>query len=223
MHLFDKAHDFMGGYGIVGGQVPLGVGVAWAQKQLRTGKVCVCFMGEGAASQGAFFEALCLAQLYRLPIVIIVENNYYAMGTAVDRQSAVVDMSRRGLGVGMAAEQFEAFDVRTVRDRVGAAVAHARSGEGPVLLEALTYRFRGHSMSDPAKYRKEGELDERKKSDPLALAEHALEELGVPASTLEEARASAEAEAEDAWRFAESSPAPDAARLYDYTYAPGAP
>jgi pyruvate dehydrogenase E1 component alpha subunit len=218
MHLFDASVNFMGGYGIVGGQVPLAVGVAWAQKQRKTGAVCVCFFGEGAANQGAFFEALCLAQLYALPIVFLCENNFYAMGTAVDRASALTDMSRRGLGVGMAREQFEGFDVEHVRDRVGAAVEHARSGNGPVILEAITYRFRGHSMSDPAKYRKEGELETRKLSDPLLITERRLREMGVVDAELDTLRDGIEKEAEEAWTFADTSPEPDPSKLYDYTY-----
>lgn len=219
MHLFDASVNFMGGYGIVGGQVPLAAGVAWAQKQRKTGAVCLGFFGEGAASQGAFFEALCLAQLYALPAVFICENNYYAMGTAVDRASAITDMSRRGEGVGMVHRSFEAYDVEEVRRWVGAAVEHARDGRGPVLLEAMTYRFRGHSMSDPAKYRRNGELEEKKLSDPLLIAERRLAELGVEPPVLDALRASIEAEAEDAYQFAESSPEPDPSKLYDYTYA----
>jgi len=180
----------------------------------------VCFLGDGAANQGAFFEALCLAQLWRLPVVFLVENNFYAMGTSVDRQSALIDMSLRGLGVGMVREQFEGFDVEHVRDRVGAAVEFARSGQGPVILEAITYRFRGHSMSDPAKYRKAGELEEKKKTDPLAITERRLAEVGVEPAALDAARQRVEAEAEDAYRFAEESPWPDPATLYDYVYAP---
>lgn len=218
MHLFDASVNFMGGYGIVGGQVPLAAGVAWAMKQRKTGGVCLCFFGEGAANQGAFFEALCLAQLYQLPAVFICENNFYAMGTAVDRASAITDMSRRGAGVGMVHEQFEAFDVEHVRDRVGAAVAWARAGKGPVLLEAITYRFRGHSMSDPAKYRKEGELEGKKLSDPLLLCERSLRAKGVTDSELDALHASVEAEAEEAWNFADSSPIPDPDRLFAYTY-----
>ena len=174
MHIYDKESKFMGGYGIVGAHVPLATGIAWAAKQRKEGRVCVCFFGDGAANQGAFFEALCLAQLYKLPVVFICENNFYAMGTPLHRQSAVTDMSLRALGVGMAREQFEGFDAEVVRDRVGAAAEFARSGQGPVLLEIITYRHRGHSMSDPAKYRPDGELDEKKKSDPLAITKERL-------------------------------------------------
>jgi pyruvate dehydrogenase E1 component alpha subunit len=220
MHLFDSSVHFMGGYGIVGGQVPLAVGVGWAMKQLGTGAVCLAFFGDGAANQGAFFEAMCLAQLYKLPVVFVCENNFYAMGTAVDRQSSLTDMSLRGLGVGMAREQFDGFDVEHVRDRIGAAIQHARSGSGPVIVEVVTYRYRGHSMSDPAKYRPAGELEEKKKSDPLLVTEKRLGDLGVPAAAIEALRAEADAVASDAYTFAEQSPIPDPAHLYDYTYAP---
>ncbi len=221
MHIFDKEQKFMGGYGIVGGHVPLANGVAWAIKQRKEGRVCVCFFGDGAANQGAFFEALCLAQLFKLPVVFICENNFYAMGTPLHRQSAVTDMSLRALGVGMVREQFEGFDVEVVRDRVAAAADFARSGQGPVLLEVVTYRHRGHSMSDPAKYRPDGELDEKKKSDPLAITKDRLtQDFGVTEEQLAEIAASVEEEAKDAWDFASSSPEPDPARLYEFTYAP---
>ncbi|MGB0641336.1 MAG: pyruvate dehydrogenase (acetyl-transferring) E1 component subunit alpha [Myxococcota bacterium] len=221
MHIYDKESKFMGGYGIVGAHVPLATGVAWAAKQRKEGRVCVCFFGDGAANQGAFFEALCLAQLYKLPVVFICENNFYAMGTPLHRQSAVTDMSLRALGVGMAREQFEGFDAEVVRDRVGAAAEFARSGQGPVLLEIITYRHRGHSMSDPAKYRPDGELDEKKKSDPLAITKERLtKDFNVSEEEIQAIHDSVEVEAQDAWDFAESSEIPDPASLYDFTYAP---
>ena len=221
MHLFDKENDFMGGYGIVGGHVPLATGVAWAAKQRKENRVCVCFFGDGAANQGAFFEALCLAQLFKLPVVFICENNFYAMGTPLHRQSAVTDMSLRALGVGMIREQFEGFDVEVVRDRVAAAADFARAGNGPVLLEIVTYRHRGHSMSDPAKYRPDGELDEKKKSDPIAITKARLiGDFGMSEADIEAIHESVEAEAQDAWEFAHDSPIPDESTLYDYTYAP---
>jgi len=221
MHIFDASVNFMGGYGIVGGQVPLAVGVAWAMKQKKTGGVAFAWFGDGAAHQGAFFEAMCLAQLWKLPMVFVCENNAYAMGTSIERQSALTDMSLRGLGVGMVREQFEGFDVEVVRERMGAAMAHARSGKGPVILEVVTYRHRGHSMSDPAKYRPAGELEEKKKSDPLVItARRLLEDFQVPQSVLDALHARIDAEAEDAAAFAESSPIPDPASLYDFTYAP---
>ncbi len=221
MHMFDRRHRFMGGYGIVGAHVPLANGVAWASVQRGEGRICVVFFGEGAASQGAFFEALCLAQLYKLPVVFICENNNYAMGTSVDRASAITDMSLRARGVGMVGERVMGFDVREVRRRVGAAAAFARAGRGPVLLELVTYRYKGHSMSDPAKYRSRDEVEAIKRSsDCLLLAEHHLrEDYGVSEADIQAVRAEVEAVAQDAYDFAERSPEPDPAALYDYIYA----
>jgi len=221
MHIFDKDARFLGGHGIVGAHVPLANGVGWAIRARGEDAVCVAFFGDGAAHQGAFFEALCLAQLFKLPVIFICENNGYAMGTALHRQSALTDMSRRAAGVGMAHESFEAFDVEAVRERVGCAVAYAKSGKGPVLLEALTYRYRGHSMSDPAKYRPEGELAEVKESDPLKITRKRLaDDFGITDAQFDAIKASVEEECQDAARFAEESPIPDPAGLYDYTYAP---
>ncbi len=223
MHMFDREARFMGGYGIVGGHVPLANGVGWAIKQRDEGRVCVCFFGDGAANQGAFFEALCLAQLYKLPVVFICENNFYAMGTAITRYSAVTDMSLRANGVGMAREQILGFDVEVVRERIAAAAAHARSGQGPVLVEVVTYRYRGHSMSDPAKYRTKEEVDEKKESDCLKLTEARLtKDFGVTAEALTALKVAIDAEAQDAYDFAEQSPRPDPATLYDFVYAPEA-
>ena len=221
MHIFDRETRFLGGYGIVGGHVPLANGVAWASRARGDGRIAVCFFGDGASNQGAYFEALALAQLHKLPVVFICENNFYAMGTPLHRQSALTNLSLRALGVGMAHEQVNGFDVEAVRDRVGAAAAWAREGHGPALLEVITYRFRGHSMSDPAKYRPAGELDEKKRSDPILITEQRLRERhGVSEERLAALRKEVEAIAQDAWRFAEESPDPDPATLYDYTYAP---
>jgi pyruvate dehydrogenase E1 component alpha subunit len=223
MHIFDKSKRFMGGYGIVGGHVPLANGVGWAIKHRGEDRVCVVYFGDGAAHQGAFFEALCLAELWKLPVIFICENNGYAMGTAIERQSALTDMSLRGRGVGMANEQFPGFDVEVVRERVAAARAYARA-HGPVILEVSTYRHRGHSMSDPAKYRPAGELERMKEvSDPLKITAARLRaDFGVSEATLEAIHQSVEAECEEAVAFAESSPMPDPASLYDYVYAPQA-
>ena len=220
MHLFDRENRFMGGWGIVGGHVPLANGVGWAIKRRNEDRVCVCFFGDGAAQQGAFFEALCLAQLFKLPVVFICENNYYAMGTSIDRQSYLTDMSLRANGVGMAREQFEGFDVELVRDRVAAAREYARE-HGPVLLEVVTYRYRGHSMSDPAKYRPKGELEKKKtESDGLAIAENRLiEHFGVSEERIAAVRSEVDGIAQDAWDFAEQSPAPSIEDLYDKVYA----
>lgn len=224
MHLFDRERRFLGGWGIVGGHVPLANGFAWTSRHKDEGRVAVCFFGDGACHQGAFFEGLALAELYKLPVVFICENNYYAMGTPLHRQSALLDMSLRANGVGMAREQVhDGHDVEVVRDRVGAAAEHARAGHGPVFLEIVTYRFRGHSMSDPAKYRPPGELEEKKKSDPLLVtADRLLGHHALPQARLDAVAAEVEAEVQDAWDYAEQSPDPDPAELYHYVYAPSA-
>ncbi len=221
MHMGSAEHNFFGGYGIVGGHVPLAVGAAFAAKYRGEDKVALVYFGDGAAQQGAFYEALELAQLWSLPVVFLCENNFYAMGTSLERQSYLTDMSRRGDGVGMRRWQFRGFDVVDVYRNMMAAVEHARSGQGPVIVEAVTYRYRGHSMSDPAKYRKEGELDEFKAKDCIDSAhERLMSEFGVSAEALEAIRKEINAEAKDAYDFAESSPAADASRLYDFTYVP---
>ena len=219
MHMGSAEHNFFGGFGIVGGHVPLATGAAFASKYRGDNTVSICFFGDGAAQQGAFFEAMALAQLWKLPCVFLCENNYYAMGTSLDRQSYLTDMSRRGDGVGMRRWQFPGFDVVDVYRNVKRAVDHARSGEGPVILEAVTYRYRGHSMSDPAKYRQEGELDTYKAKDALKSAVERLQgEFGVDQATLDAIKSEVETAAQDAYTFAENGTEPDASKLYDYTY-----
>jgi pyruvate dehydrogenase E1 component alpha subunit len=221
MHLSSKEHNFFGGYGIVGGHIPLAVGAAFASRYRGDDRVALCYFGDGAAQQGAFFEAMAMAQLWKLPVVFLCENNYYAMGTSLERQSYLIDMSKRGDGVGMKRWQFPGFDVVDVYTNVKKAVDHARSGEGPVILEAVTYRYRGHSMSDPAKYRKDGELDTFRAKDCLKNAETRLTALGAKAEELAKIVAEVDAEAQDAYDFADAAPIPDPAKLYDYTYAAG--
>lgn len=220
MHMASKAVEFWGGYGIVGAHVPLGAGAAFANKYTNDGRVSLTFLGDGAAQQGAFYEAICMAQLWKLPAVFCVENNYYAMGTSLERQSFLTDMSQRGAGVGMKHWQFAAFDVVDVYQNMKHAVDHARSGQGPVLVEAVTYRYRGHSMSDPAKYRKDGELEtHRREYDGLKLAERRLREFGVDDAALEAVKVRINEAAQAAYDFAEASPEPDPSKLYDFTYA----
>jgi pyruvate dehydrogenase E1 component alpha subunit len=219
MHMGNAKYDFFGGYGIVGGHVPLAAGAAFAAKYRKEPRVSLCYFGDGAAHQGAFFEALALSQLWKLPAVYLCENNGYAMGTSLERQSYLLDMSRRGDGVGMRRWQFFGHDVAEVYRNVKRAADWAREGNGPVILEAITYRYRGHSMSDPAKYRKEGELDAARQNDCIKTTADALLKAGVEQKALDEIKASVEAEAQDAVDFAEASPIPDPAKLYDYTYA----
>ncbi len=220
MHLSSRELNFMGGFGIVGAHIPLGAGAAFAQKYRGTDGVSLSFFGDGAAQQGAFFEAIALSQVWQLPAVFLCENNFYAMGTSLERQSYLTDMSKRGDGVGMNRWQFGGFDVAEVYTNVKRAVDHARSGKGPVLLEAVTYRYRGHSMSDPAKYRKAGELDSHKAKDCIDTAADRLRtEFGVSDQELASIKEEVEGICQDAYKFADDSPVPDPANLYDYVYS----
>jgi pyruvate dehydrogenase E1 component alpha subunit len=218
MHMFDKEHHMLGGYGIVGGHIPLAAGVAFACKYREDDRVTLCFFGEGAVSIGGFHEGLALAALWKLPIVFICENNEYAMGTPLSRSMSIEDVSLKALGYGMDRDRFFADDVLEVERRIGEAVKRAREQSSPTLVEVRTYRFRGHSMSDPAKYRTPAELEERKKRDPLHRARARLLEQGMPEAHVAELDKSVEAEVSDALKFAETSPEPGLDVLEDTTY-----
>ena len=216
MHMFSVEKSFYGGHGIVGAQVPLGTGLAFANKYKGNSHVCLTYFGDGAANQGQVYEAFNMAAVWRLPVVYVIENNKYGMGTRVDRVSAVTDLSQRGASFNIPGEQVDGMDVRAVKAAGEKAVAHAREGKGPYILEMLTYRYRGHSMSDPAKYRTKEEVEKmRHERDPI---EH------VRARLLESGRASEnELKAIDkeirgivneAADFATRNPEPDAAELY---------
>lgn len=167
MHMFDKENGFFGGHGIVGGQIPLGAGIAFAEKYKKTGKLSVCYMGDGAVRQGAFHEALNLAMTWKLPAIFVIENNGYAMGTSVERTSNVTDLYTLGEAYDMPSFPVDAMSVEAVHEAMEKAAERARKGEGPTLLEFRTYRYKGHSMSDPAKYRSKEELAEYKEKDPI--------------------------------------------------------
>jgi pyruvate dehydrogenase E1 component alpha subunit len=218
MHLFDAKNNMLGGYGIVGGHIPLAAGVAFASKYRKDERVTLCFFGEGAVSIGGFHEAMSLAALWKLPIVFICENNEYSMGTPLSRTMSVEDVSLKADGYGMAKDRFFVRDVLEVEQRIGDAVARARKESLPTLVEVRTYRFRGHSMSDPGKYRTPAELEERKKSDPLTRARMDLEAAGF-ADRVNQLDADVEREIEEAVRFAEESPEPTADLLEASTYA----
>ena len=221
MHMGSAAHNFFGGFGIVGGHIPLAVGAAFASKYRDEDRVALVYFGDGAAQQGAFYEALELAALYRLPCIFLCENNFYAMGTSLERQSYLTDMSRRGDGVGVRRWQFGGLCVQEVYQHIRTAAEHARAGHGPVLLEAVTYRYRGHSMSDPAKYRQDGELDSFKAQDCIASCRQQLvEDHGVNEEDLTAMDQEIKATCQKAYEAAEASPAPDPADLYNFTYAP---
>jgi pyruvate dehydrogenase E1 component alpha subunit len=218
MHMFDKATNMLGGYGIVGGHIPLAAGVAFASKYRADGRVTLNYFGEGAVSIGAFHEGVSLAALWKLPIVFICENNEYSMGTPLSRTMSVEDVSMKALGYGIDRDRFFADDVLTVEQRIGEAVQRARELSLPTLVEVRTYRFRGHSMSDPAKYRTSAELEERKKKDPLFRAREKLEKDGYAPAMLKSLEESVEKEVQDAVKFAEESPEPDASLLEPTTY-----
>lgn len=219
MHFFDAERRMMGGYGIVGGHVPLAAGCAFAAKYRGSGEVTLCFLGEGAVSIGDFHEALSLAALWKLPLVTVVENNGYSMGTPLSRTMSVPDSSQKAFAYGMARDRFEASDVSVVRERVAVAVERARRESLPTLIEVQTYRYRGHSMSDPGKYRTAEEVEAHKKNDCIANAETALRALGVTDDALAAVSQAVEAEVDDAVRFADESDEPGEALIEAYTYA----
>lgn len=208
MHFFDVENNFLGGWGIVGGHVALAAGAAFKSAYTGDGRVTVCFFGEGATNIGGFHEGMSLAGLWKLPAVFICENNQYAMGTPMSRTSPLSDLTLKAQGYGMAGDRFTGHDVQVVRDRVKQAVDRARRGEGPTFIEIETYRFRGHSMSDPAKYRSRAELEERKKKDPCEIAKKRLLEAGVTEDALDDLDAEVDAEVDAAVKFAdEAAPA----------------
>jgi pyruvate dehydrogenase E1 component alpha subunit len=209
MHIFDKKTNFLGGYGIVGGHVPIAAGAAFAAKYRGDGAVTLCFFGEGASTIGGFAEGLALAGLWKLPIVLICENNQYSMGTPLYRSLAVEDVSMRALAHGMARDRFDGDDVIKVKRRIGEAVERARATGEPSLVEVVTYRFRGHSMSDPGLYRTKDEVEEWKRRDPLNRSRARLTELGMSEDELTSLEDDVKAEIDDAVKFAEDSPPAD--------------
>jgi pyruvate dehydrogenase E1 component alpha subunit len=218
MHLFDRENNMLGGYGIVGGHIPLAAGVAFASKYRADGRVTLCFFGEGAVSIAGFHEGVSLAALWKLPIVFICENNEYSMGTPLSRSMSQEDVSMKALGYGMDRDRFFADDVLEVERRIGEAVSRAREHSLPTLVEIRTYRFRGHSMSDPAKYRTPDELEKHKKRDPLVKAREKLTEMGYGEARIARLEQDVEAETQAAVKFAEESPEPGPDVLEPTTY-----
>lgn len=219
MHMFSKEKKFFGGHGIVGGQIPLGAGLAFADKYNNTGLVTVCYMGDGAVRQGALHEAFNMAMLWELPVVFIVENNAYAMGTSVERTSNVHDLYKLGLAYDMPSYPVDGMSVEAVHEAMTMAVDHARSGKGPMFLEMNTYRYRGHSMSDPAKYRTKEEVEGYKAKDPIEMVKATLiENKFATEEEIEAINAKINDIVEDSVKFAEESPYPDASELYKDVY-----
>jgi pyruvate dehydrogenase E1 component alpha subunit len=221
MHMFDGPNRFLGGHGIVGGHCALASGVGFRSKYLKTEEVTICFFGEGATNIGGFHEALSLAGLWKLPVVFVCENNLYSMGTPVERTLPARDITDKAAGYGMARDRFEGQDALVVRDHIGAAVARARRGEGATLIEILTYRFRGHSMSDPGKYRTPDEVEERKqKGDPLRIGREKLLAAGASEADVAAIDAEVEAEVQDALEFADKSEPAKPESMFDFVMAP---
>lgn len=205
MHMFDVERGFLGGWAIVGGHLALAAGTAFKAKYAGEDRVTMCFFGEGSTNIGGFHEAMSLAGLWKLPVVFVCENNQYAMGTPLERTSPIKDLSIKAEGYGMVGDRLEGHDVETVQEHLGKAVDRARSGEGPTFVEIQTYRFRGHSMSDPAKYRTRTELEQRKQRDPVIVAREKLLELGVEESALDDIDLEVDEKIDAAVRFADES------------------
>jgi pyruvate dehydrogenase E1 component alpha subunit len=215
MHMFSVDHGFYGGHGIVGAQVPLGTGLAFKHKYTEDGGVCLTYMGDGAVNQGQVYEAFNMAKLWDLPIIYVVENNQYAMGTSIKRSSAEPELFRRGQAHRIPGLQVDGMDVLAVHGAAQVALEWTRSGKGPVLLELLTYRYRGHSMSDPARYRTREEVqDVREHNDPITHAERALEAMGVKQDELKAIDKEIKDIVVNAAKFAEDTPEPAPAELY---------
>jgi pyruvate dehydrogenase E1 component alpha subunit len=219
MHMFSAEHRFFGGHGIVGGQIPLGAGIAFADKYNGNDRVTLCYMGDGAVRQGALHEAFNMAMLWKLPVIFIIENNQYAMGTSVERTTNVTELHKIGLSYEMPSKPVNGMRVEDVHEATEWAVDHARSGKGPVLLEIKTYRYRGHSMSDPGKYRTKEEVEEYKKQDPIEQVLATLKKKKwITEAEIEATEDRIKAIVEESVRFAEESPYPDAEELYRDVY-----
>ena len=218
MHMFDRGVNFLGGHGIVGGHIPLATGVGFAIKYRGGDQVCVCFMGEAAVNGGAFHESLNMAGLWKLPVLYVIENNRYGMGTAIERASSIKDLYKRGESYGMADATVDGQDVLAVRDAMASAVARARSEQMPALLEVRTYRYVGHSMSDAASgtYRTKAELEEYEKRDPIALLRQRMTAAGeLTDAAFDALDTKIKAVVQDAWDFADNSPEPPLEALYE--------
>lgn len=220
MHMFDKEHNFFGGHGIVGGQIPLGAGIAFAEKYNGTKNLCICYMGDGAVRQGAFHEALNLAMHWKLPVIFVIENNGYAMGTSVKRTSNVHELYTLADSYDMPSQPVDGMSCEEVHKAVAVAAERARKGEGPTLLEFRTYRYKGHSMSDPAKYRSKDEVEEYKRRDPIEVVKNTI--LSQKMATQKDIDAIDEKIAgivEGSVKFAEESNYPDPSEALNDVYA----
>ncbi|MDQ3474327.1 MAG: pyruvate dehydrogenase (acetyl-transferring) E1 component subunit alpha [Acidobacteriota bacterium] len=220
MHMFDKNIGFLGGHAIVGGQIPLATGVAFASKYQGTDRVTLCFFGEAAVNQGAFHESLNMAQLWKLPCIYICENNQYGMGTSLQRAMSLHDISQKACAYEMAAEYVDGMDVLAVKEATDRAVERARKDYLPTLIEVRTYRFMGHSMSDPGNYRTRAEIEKYQERDPLKVFAASLrEEKIISDKDYEAMEKQVQEDVEHALRFADESPLPEPDELYTDVYA----
>jgi pyruvate dehydrogenase E1 component alpha subunit len=219
MHMFDAERRFFGGHGIVGGQIPLGAGLAFADKYQGNDRVTLCYMGDGAVRQGAFHEALNMAMTWKLPVIFIIENNYYAMGTSVERTSNVKELYKLGHAYEMPSFAIDGMSCEAVHEAIAEAAERARKGEGPTLLEMLTYRYKGHSMSDPAKYRTKEELEQYKAKDPIEMVLTTIKEnKWAGEKEIEGFNKKVKELVDESVQFAEDSPWPEADELYKDVY-----
>jgi pyruvate dehydrogenase E1 component alpha subunit len=220
MHIFDKEVGFVGGHGIVGAQIPLGAGLGFGEMYNNTGKLCICYFGDGAVRQGALHETFNMAMTWKIPVIFVVENNGYAMGTSVARTSNVRELYTIAEAYDMPAEPVDAMDVELVHEAVGRAAARARKGDGPTFLEFKTYRYRGHSMSDPQKYRTKEEVAEWKQRDPVELIkDRILSNKLMTEADLDAIDAKIKEVVDASVKFAEESPFPQAHEAYEDVYA----
>lgn len=219
MHMFSAEHRFFGGHGIVGGQIPLGAGIAFAEQYNGTDSVCVCYMGDGAVRQGALNETFNMAMLWKLPVIFVCENNGYAMGTSVQRTTNMTDIYKIGLGFDMPSEPVDGMSCEAVHKAMDKAVDRARKGDGPTFLEIRTYRFKGHSMSDPAKYRTKDEVEEYKSKDPIEQVKAViLDKKYADQKWIDEIDQKIKDIVEESVTFSEESPYPDPSELYTDVY-----
>jgi pyruvate dehydrogenase E1 component alpha subunit len=220
MHLFDADVNFLGGHAIVGGQIPLATGVAFASKYKETDQVTLCFFGEAAVNQGAFHESLNMAQLWKLPCIYICENNMYGMGTSLQRAMSSQNVALKAQAYELASESVDGMDVLKMREATQRAIKRAREESLPTLIEALTYRYMGHSMSDPGKYRTRAEIEKYQERDPIKVFTKTLKDNGfLSDSDIAEIEAQVKDEVEKAVHFADESPLPDSKELYTDVYA----
>jgi pyruvate dehydrogenase E1 component alpha subunit len=215
MHMFSREKGFFGGHGIVAAQVPIGTGLAFSHKYNETNNVCVTYFGDGAANQGQVYESYNMASLWKLPVIFVIENNMYGMGTSVNRSSAGENLSDRGKAYGIKSEIVDGMDVIAVRDSAIRAMEYCRSGKGPYILEMKTYRYRGHSMSDPAKYRTRDEVEKiRKNSDPIENIKELLAKNGLNEDEIKNIDSEIKVTIAEAAKFAQESPEPSVEELF---------